>query len=93
MRGSPKYRRCRESRGIEGIVIAEASLDDGDSDVADDTSNRTDEKGRKRSDEAAAGVMATKPAIQPEAAPRMVGFPWTRHSTTTQATVAAAAAA
>ena len=50
--GAPSTADAVNPEGIEGIVIAEASLDDGDSDVADDTSNRTDEKGRKRSDEA-----------------------------------------
>src|SRR3954451_5210507 len=40
----------------------------------------------------AAGVIATRPATMPEAAPRFVGCPSRIHSTTTQARPAAAAA-
>src|SRR5208337_2751688 len=40
----------------------------------------------------AAGVMATRPATAPEAAPRVVGLPRKIHSVPTQARVAAAVA-
>ena len=40
----------------------------------------------------AAGVMATRPAMQPDAAPSTVGLPLRTHSRSTQLTVAAAAA-
>ena len=40
----------------------------------------------------AAGVMATRPATAPEAAPRVVGLPWNFHSANTQASMAVAAA-
>src|SRR5512135_2470630 len=39
-----------------------------------------------------AGVIATRPATQPEAAPSAVGFPRKAHSTPTQESAAAAAA-
>ena len=38
--------------GVERIVIADLGLDDGDGDVADDTADGADEKGRKGCDEA-----------------------------------------
>ncbi len=40
----------------------------------------------------APGVMATRPATMPDAAPRLVGWPSRRHSTSTQDKPAAAAA-
>ena len=45
--GSPGTADAVNPEGVERIVIADLGLDDGDGDVADDTADGADEKGRK----------------------------------------------
>lgn len=69
----PRY-RCRESRASREsswpiLVLTTASGD------VDEHADGADEKAEGATKYPLAGVMATKPAIQPEAAPRIVGLP------------------
>ena len=50
--GAPSTADAVNPEGIEGIVVAEFGLDDGDSDIADNAADSPDNEGRKGSDEA-----------------------------------------
>ena len=81
------------AEGVQGVVVAERSLDDGDGDVAHDGHRRC----RSRSTpigvtNPAAGVMATRPATAPVAAPSTVGLRVTIQSMTIHARAAMAVA-
>ena len=77
---------------VEGVVVAGLELD-LDGVAADDAGDGADEDAATAPDtKPAPGVIATRPATMPEAAPRLVACPSRIHSTSTHTSPAAAAA-
>ncbi|GAB3837017.1 hypothetical protein GCM10027610_038300 [Dactylosporangium cerinum] len=76
---------------VEGVVVAELVLE-ADGVAADDAGDGADGEGAEGVDGAAGGVIPTRPATAPEAAPRVVGWPSRQRSTMSQPPTAAAPA-